>query len=226
MDQQQVPPPAPEKKGMPVIAWVGIGCGTLLVLGVVLIALLVGKCKRWADEVQRNPEKAGAEMMVKLNPDLDLVSQDEVAGQMTVRNNKTGEQVTLDYKDITEGRLTVTDAEGTVTEIGAGSAEAPEWVPRLPDAESSLSLFHNESGNEVSGMLSIRTSASADEVAEFFEKAAADGGLGSSNKKSMSMNGTETRTLVFEGSSKTLNVQITSTGSGPAVVQVAYTEKK
>ena len=75
--------------------------------------------------------------------------------------------------------------------------------------------------------MSIMTEASVDEVAEFFETAAEDGGLGSSSSESMSMNGTETRTMVFKGGGKSLTVNITSSGGdGARLVQVAYTEEK
>jgi hypothetical protein len=233
MENAQAPPPpapapAPEKKkGMPAIAWVGIGCGTILVLIVIVIALLVGKCKRFVEEVQANPEKAAAEMVVNFNPDLDMVSQDDATGQMTIRNNKTGETVTLDYADIAEGRLTVTDGDGTVSQIGTGSAEqAPSWVPRLPDSESALSVFHRESDSEISGVLSIKTKMSPEEVEAVFEDAAEKEGMSSSGSKSVSMNNTVSKTLVYQGGSKTLNVQITGSGGKPLMVQVAYTEKK
>jgi hypothetical protein len=233
MENSQTPPPsapapAPEKKeGMPVLAWVGIGCGTILVLVVILMALLVGKCKRWAEEVQKNPEKAAAEMVVKFNPDLDMVSQDDAAGQMTIRNNKTGETVTLDYNDIAEGRLTMTGPDGTVAQVGAGSTErAPAWVPRLAAAESASSVFHKESDTEVSGVLSFKSSQTPEAVEEEIEAAAEKAGLGSSRSRSTSMNDTVTKTLEFSGGSKTLNVQITGTSGNPLLVQVAYTEKK
>jgi hypothetical protein len=226
------PPPAPpppqagEKKGMPALAWVGIGCGVIVVLLVVAVSLLIGKCRRWAEDVQRNPQKAAAEMVVRFNPDLDLVSQDEQAGQMTIRNNKTGEQVTLDYADIAEGRLTVVDGEGGVTEIGAGDDRAPGWVPRLPDAEQASYVFHNETADRVSGVMSIRTRSAAEEVAGYYESAAEEAGLGSAVTRSTSVGGTETRTLAFKGDGRTLNVQITVTSGRPVMVQVAYTEDK
>lgn len=212
---------------MSALAWVGIGCGTILVLIVIVMALLVGKCKRWAEEVQKNPEKAAAEMVVKFNPDLDMVSQDDATGEMTIHNNKTGETVTLDYADIAEGRLTVTGPDGTVAQIGTGSAEqAPAWVPRLSDAESASSVFHKESDTEISGVLSFKSNQTPEAVEEEIKAAAEKAGLGSSDSRSMSMNNTVTKTLVFSGGSKTLNVQITGTGGKPLMVQVAYTEKK
>jgi len=212
---------------MPALAWVGIGCGTVLLLIVIGCAMLVGMCQRKLEEVTKNPEKAAAEMVVRFNPDLDMVSQDDAAGQMTIRNNKSGETITLDYADIAEGRLTVTDGDGTVSQIGTGSAEqAPSWVPRLPDSESAASVFHRESATEITGVLSIKTTMSPEEIEEIFDEAAEKAGMSSSGSKSMSANGTVTKTLVYSGSSKTLNVQVAGTPGKPLLVQVAYTEKK
>lgn len=233
MENASVPPPAPEKKkGMPALAWVGIGCGTLLIIVVVVVAILIGNCSRkltaWSEEMEKNPTKGAAEMVVRFNPDLDMVSQDDDAGQMTIRNNKTGEQMTLDYADIAEGRLTVTDGEGAVSTIGTGDAEqAPAWVPRLPDVESAASVFHRESADEITGVLNLKTTMSADAVEEYFKEAAEKAGMSSSGANRISMNNTETRTLEFKGSSKVLNVQMsTASGGNPLMVQVAYTEKK
>jgi len=79
---------------MPPLAWVGIGCGTILVILVIVVSLAVRACVDKVEEFRKNPEKAGAEMFVRMNPDLELVSQDENAGTMTVRVKKSGETVT------------------------------------------------------------------------------------------------------------------------------------
>ncbi len=89
------------------MGWVGIGCGTVLIIAILVISLLVGFCKRTMgdlSEFQRNPEKAAAELMVRMNPELEMVSRDEGAGEMTIRT-KDGEEIVLSYKDISEGKL-------------------------------------------------------------------------------------------------------------------------
>lgn len=213
--------PPQKKKGIPVLGWVGIGCGSILVILAVVMGLLVGKCKRWAEEVQKNPEKAAAEMVMRFNPEFDLVSQDEAAGTMTIRNKKSGEQVTLGYKDIAEGRFSVTDAAGNTTTVGAGNLDqVPAWVPRPPDADSVTSGFHQESDGKVTGMINVKTKATADEVAAFYEEAAKAAGFGSSSKNSASVGGTETRTLEFSGNDRTLNVSISSSPQGMTVAVV------
>jgi hypothetical protein len=95
------PPPgaAPGKKGLPPLAWAGIGCGGLILLAVLAGSLLVGTCAKkgiqMASQLAANPGKAAAEMMVTTNPTIEKVSEDETAGTMTIRLKASGETVTL-----------------------------------------------------------------------------------------------------------------------------------
>ena len=81
-------PPVPSlpqpKKGIPALGWVGIGCGTILIIAIIVISLLIGWCKRTVGDIsdfQKNPEKAAAEMMVRMNPDVKKISQDDAEGE-------------------------------------------------------------------------------------------------------------------------------------------------
>ena len=49
-----------------------------------------------------------------------MVSSDEDAGTMTIRDLTTGEVYTLSYRDIQEGKLSVTSEDGEVVSIAAG----------------------------------------------------------------------------------------------------------
>ncbi len=235
MDQSQAPPPSPaspvqepKKKGLPPLAGAGIGCGTLLVIAVVLVSLMVRTCVNKVNEFKRNPEKAAAEMVVKFNPDLDLVSQDDDAGTMTVRDKNTGETITVSYKDISEGRLTVTGEDGATTSLGMGSMEkVPAWVPRVENADKAISVFHHESDKEISGSVHFETGESADDVQKFMESAAEKAGFGSKSAGRTSVGGTETRSLNYSDDKRTLNIQITRASAGePLMVQVTYSEEK
>ena len=69
---------APAKKGIPVWAWIGIGCAAMVIL--VLIVVMVGgffvarKVQDVAADFEANPAMATAKMIVKLNPELEEVS--------------------------------------------------------------------------------------------------------------------------------------------------------
>ena len=97
-----------EKKGLSPWAWVAIGCGGLLL--VAMIVMMVGgmfvakKVGDFAEDFEENPA-AAAEMLIKMNPDLELVDSDRDAGTMTIRNKEDGEVITVNYEDIEKGKL-------------------------------------------------------------------------------------------------------------------------
>jgi archaellum component FlaG (FlaF/FlaG flagellin family) len=156
------PTQAPERKGLHPLAWVGIGCGVLLVI-VVCVTLIAGffvarKVKDVASDFENNPGLAAARFIVKASPELEEVEVDEEAGTMTIRNTTTGELITVNFEDIEEGRFSwtadgeevtvdVSDAEdGTVKiessdgkgwQLSAGevSDEVPSWVPIYPGTD-------------------------------------------------------------------------------------------
>ncbi len=75
----------PERKGLGTLAWIGIGCGVLLVVVVIALAVtswfVVGKARQVAVDVEGNPALAAARMIVKLNPELEEVEVDQDAGR-------------------------------------------------------------------------------------------------------------------------------------------------
>jgi hypothetical protein len=151
---------APAKKGLPVWGWIGIGCGALIILVVIVVTvggfLVANKVKDVAADFEKNPAMATARMIVKLNPELEEVSTNEEEGTITIRNTKTGEEITVNFEDIEEGKFSfssgdreitvdatgledsgsikVTDDEGAVVfSTGESSAEdIPPWVPVYP----------------------------------------------------------------------------------------------
>ena len=153
--QTPAPPPAPEKKPVPTIAKVGIGCGILLVVGVIATVLLIGWCQRTVGDYVRdfteNPERVTAETIVRLNPELDLVETDDEAGTITFRD-KSGKESTVTWADLAEGRLTITDSEGNEMNLGLTDMDSvPEWVPRLPDTTREAGSHHRVEQGRITG---------------------------------------------------------------------------
>ena len=221
-------PPVPEpKKGLPVLGWIGIGCGTILIIGVITISLLIGWCKRTVGDIsdfQNNPGKAAAEMMVKFHPEVEKISQDDAAGEMTIRT-KDGKEVTMSYKDISEGKFAITDAEGNTAEFGGTDlSKIPAWVPRLPGQANVISAFQNQAGGKSSGVYVATTNQPAEELTEFFKAEAETLKTTSSSISSTAVNGVETRNLTFSGSGKTLTIVITSKPGTDTEVSVGFTE--
>lgn len=146
MNQPPPPPPPydfhePQKKKTSPLVYFGIGCGALALLAVIGLFAGIGwgvkKAGGFISEVQKNPEKFAAEMIVKANPELELITSDEATGQITFRNTKSGETVTLSNKDVAEGKLTVTrDGEEIILD---GSTEGGSVRVKTAEGESVLS---------------------------------------------------------------------------------------
>jgi hypothetical protein len=149
-------PSAPQpKKGLPPLAWAGIGCAAflliLLVAGGMVFAFVFKKAKSAVEELEKNPAK-GAEMLIKMHPDLELLSTDEGAKMITFREKSSGQVSTVSFEDIRSGKFSITtgtqsfhfDAgtEGTVSvksndgehSLQGGSFDVeklPDWVRTL-----------------------------------------------------------------------------------------------
>jgi len=103
-------------KGLSPLAWVGIGCGGLLVVGLValvVVGMLVGKkVKDAVADADGNPERFAAEMIVKMNPDLEMIESGKEEGKRKIRVKKSGEEISVSYQDIKEGKLSIETADG------------------------------------------------------------------------------------------------------------------
>lgn len=190
------PPPAPEKKkGLPPLAWVGIGCGALLVIALIVFVagsmFVAKKVRDVAGDFESNPAMAAAELAVRLDPNLELVESDQEAGTLTVRNKQTGEEMTVNLDDIEQGRLSAITGEGeeqSVTwgqgeggieftteeggttsriQIGAGSDEVPDWVPVYPGSEPA-GTYLATTAEGASGLFSVTTGDAPEEVLDWY----------------------------------------------------------
>jgi len=147
----------------------------------------------------RSPGLAAARMMVTANPELDLVDMDEDRGTLTIRNKETGETLTVDFQDIEAGRMTFRTDEGDVTvstddsaarmeirdetgetrtmEFGvtADRSRLPEWIPVHP-GDLSVGYTATDGGSRV-GMFSIETTASRQDIRDFYVSKLEDQGF-------------------------------------------------
>lgn len=187
----------PPKKGLSTLAWIGIGCGTLVVI-VAVVLLVVGliaakKIKDVAGDLdfEGNPEMATARLFVRMNPEIEEVAVDEDAGTLTIRHKDSGEMVTVGIEDLKEGRFTFTTDEGEVTIDATGDDEAgtisvtkgdetwklktgvetradvPPWVPVPPGAEVS-NPHVVESEGRTTGGFQLRSTDSVQSAVDFY----------------------------------------------------------
>ncbi len=263
------PPPPPgapaAKKGLSTWAWVAIGCGGLIV--VCLVAFLAlgafvfqkGKeavqeatgAESWeemVEDLQDNPAKVAAEMVVRMNPDLDLVASDDEAGTMTIRDRRTGEEATLNFEDLAEGRFSMTTSEGeysldasaaaegggvTMTgpdgeaRFGAGADQGkiPDWVPSYPGATDSESTYWSETATGASGAVTSKTSDDAQTVMDRLEKELEAGGFEITNKSMNTTPGGALGALGGSSNGRTLNVLVVEQ-SGETQVTINYNHNK
>lgn len=259
MNEPQTPPAAPqaatEKKKFGALAWILVGCFVILLIGalvtVTCTAFVAKKAKDFASEVSENPAMAGAEMIVRMNPELELVDKDENSETLTIRNKKTGEVATLNLQDIQEGRfsweadgkqvtidgaaaakgeggglITVTDESGEETvSIGTGSAEQiPDWVPTYPGAAAEAP-FLMTSGEGIQGTLSFETDDSLAVVRDFYISELETRGFGV-EKSSFSSGEMETAMLsATADDSRNVLVSITNENSDVTRVGITFSRE-
>ncbi len=158
-------PPAAPKKTSPLV-WIVAGCGGIIVIGVVLFAVAgywgVHKLKGFAESAKKNPAVFAAKLAVAANPELEIVSSDDAAGTVTIRNKKTGEEITMNAADIKNGRLKFSNEKGEEVTFQGNAAKGkegfrvesktgslafggegeplPAWVPPYPGAKTTASM--------------------------------------------------------------------------------------
>lgn len=197
--------PEPQRKGLHPLAWVGIGCGVLLVIVVVVMMVggffLARAVQDVAEDFEDNPGLAAARFIVKASPDLEEVDVDEEAGTMTIRNKETGELVTVNLEDIEEGKLSWTGEDGQAVSVDVSDAESgtvrvestdgegfqlttgaavtedrPDWAPVYPGTEPE-DLGTMTTDDSVHGSFSLETTDSVAEVRDYYAAELKDAGF-------------------------------------------------
>lgn len=239
------------KKGLSPLAWIAIGCGALALVFVVVSVALLGfgffKAKQMVKEIEANPAKATAEMMVKLNPELELVDSDDDAGTMTIKNVKTGETLTVDFEDVADGKISFSTKEGEMSidasegqegggvtftgpdgevRLGGSLEKVPDWVPLYPGSSEGGGTYTSESEEEVTGLVVMKTSDDAATVLAYYEQHLAAEGYEIVQRSSTAAGEGTFATLQAEKADpgRTLIVSIVEQ-DGETQVNVNYTEK-
>jgi hypothetical protein len=227
----QSPGVPPAKKGLPPLAWAGIGCGGLALLAVIAGGLLVGTCAKkgiqLASQLAANPGKAAAEAMATQHPGIERISDDEATGQMTLRLKDSGETVTLGYSEIGQGKIPFKDAAGNPLPAGPGDlAKIPAWVPRYPGVADESAIFHEDGPTRLLGIVTATTTDDLDTVTRHFEGEAIKLSLDPSGRTSMDLNGNRSLKLTFRGGKRELVMIAFGKSGEPLVIQTTYEETK
>jgi hypothetical protein len=245
------PQQAAPKKGMSPLAWVGIGCGVIVVIAVIGFGIMGYLAKKQFDKFSDNPTMAAAELAIKIHPDYEMVSKDEDASTLTIKDVKTGEVMTLDAENIKNGEFKVTTKDGTVTmdadggeeggsltvtgdngekatfQGGAGAAEnRPSWVPVYPGGTTE-GAFEATTDTERSAAFTMTTQDSVAKVMEYYETQLKAAGF-TTQKASFEAEGKTSGTVsgTTADQKRTVSAMITTGDQGGTQATVSFVEKK
>jgi hypothetical protein len=245
---QGYPPPPPPKKGMGPLAWIGIGCGAIVVIGLIVLAIGAFWLKNKASQFKNNPARAAMEIAAMANPDLEVVSSDDKAQTVTIHNKKTNETMTLNAEDVKNGHFKVTTDKGSATfdansngltikgtdekgketnfHAGTGAPQnLPSWLPTYPGGQVQGGL-DTTSAEGRTAVFTVTTTDSFDKVMQFYEDQMKAGGFkvekttatGGDGKTGGSVSGTSA------DEKRTLQVLV-GTGTGSTTATVTFNEK-
>ena len=159
------PPPLPpeaKKKGFGVVGWIAIGCiGIIVVCGLLTFActaLLANKARNLIDEASDNPAMAAAEMVVRINPNLEVVERDEEAGTLTIYDKQQDKTLELNLNDVMQGKFNIETADGETMHFDIGENENGTFRATVTDETGEVSEF------SIGGAGGVRVGSDAEEL--------------------------------------------------------------
>lgn len=211
-------------------AKVGIGCSILFVIGIVAVVLLVSWCNKtvgsYIKDFSDNPERATAELVVRMNPELDLIETNDEDGTITF-SDKSGKVTTMTWSDLAEGKLTISDSEGNEMTFGASDmGSVPEWMPRLPETTQVVASHHIVEDGKISGSYMAGTAMTTPAIEAFLAEKAEALGMEVALDSRHATDGQEMRMIGYKGGGRGFTATIMREGSEDAQVQFLYEEER
>jgi len=230
------------------LGWIGIGCVVIIILCGIAFGIMGWMAKRAIDKYGKNPGMAAAVLMVKANPDLELVSTDEKANSIVVKNKKTGEtmtmtadangkfsikndkgeNVTFDASGGNGVNIQSTDEKGQVSTFNSGGdapQNLPSWIPVYPGgtASGNLDTTHDQ---EHTVAFTVTTKDDSAKVVDYYESQLKAAGL-TTEKNVYDANGQKGGTVTGKSADdkRQANVVVSTTSEGSQAM-VSFTEKK
>ena len=234
------------------MAYVGIGCGALLVIGAIGTGIVVMRGIGYVRQIVEDPTIGLATIIVQTNPDLELVKSEGDSGVLQVKVKSTGEIITLDRSQIesgnfsytkvnadgtkeivnidlsgaADGDISITDGEGgTLFESGeAVSDDIPEWVPALPGANDVKGSFNMSVGGKQTGSFSMKTDSTSQEIVDSYKPILEDSGFVVTTR-GITQDGSATQMVLTakdQRNNQMINLFISPTDTG-STIQATYT---
>lgn len=228
----QAPPPypaMPPKKGLPPAAWVGIGCGSMILI-IVLIsgitALTVGRSamKKFKD----HPALPMVDAVLSAHPEVARLAEDKQAGSVTLAPPAKAAEVKASYEEIVHGKVTAPDRTGIRVPLFQGDlTKVPAWVPRYPAATGVVSLAHQDLPDKIHGILVMETTDSAADVEKFFNTEAGKlFSASATSSNSFDFNGVRRAKFSYAGGKRKIEILAYGKSGSPLTVMTIYTEEK
>jgi hypothetical protein len=191
------------RQGSKTLLWVLVGCGVLVLILVLVMAaggfFLFKKAKGLVGDFETNPGMVAAKIITAANPDLEVITTDEGAGTITVRNKKTGEAFTVDLEEAKQGRIRIRNEKGeelkieakgkdgsggirvesdkgTFTFGGGAEGEMPGWLPAYPGTKPEP-VFSGSQDKSATAGWKLSTADDAGKVLDFYQDALEDAGF-------------------------------------------------
>jgi hypothetical protein len=229
-------PPAAPRKTSPIV-WVLVIVLGLFVIGGLAVAgftyFVFHKVKQAGIDpelIRRNPGMAVGKMIAAANPDVEVVSTDDNAGTITIRDRKTGKVVTMTFDQAKNGRFKMSaqgdDGNTATMEIGGGAGKLPSWVPNYPGstAQGTFSVRGDDKdGAGEGGNVTFTTKDPAAKALAFYQDKAKEMGMKINLTSTTEQGG---MIIASDDDSKRSLTVVVGGDSGETTVNVTYAQKK
>jgi hypothetical protein len=229
-----IPPANPGARRTSPVVWVLVALLGVVMLGGLAVAglsmFVVHKARQAgisADLWRRNPAAATARALALANRDIEIVSEDDGSGTVTVRDRSTGKTTTWNLDQARRGRISITaeeeDGKNATVDIGSGSTHSlPSWLPSYPGVESHDFAITGRGSDGAGGTFSFSTSDAPSEVLSFYQDHIKTLRMRIQVNAATPQGGVITAT--DDTRDRTLNI-VVGQGSGKTTVNVTYGSK-
>lgn len=185
----------PRKRPSPLVI-AGVVCGGVLLLIAVGVWFSLHSAKTALGDYHINPARAAAMLAVKTDPEFNLVRTDDAKGEITLRDRKTGEEMTMRFEDYTNRKAGIATPPAVAevrrvepapraeqpppkpAEVApkieepmpeADEPGPPRWVPAYPRANTPPGSMKMEKQDSIAGAVTVRTMDTVGQVKVFYE---------------------------------------------------------
>jgi len=185
-------PGQPVKKKTAWWMWGLLGCGGLIL--VVAVVLVAGGAYLW-HKVPKTELGIVAKTIELTNPDVEVVKLDEDRQVVTLKDKKTGKELTVNLEDAKQGKFSFSSKDGKesvtfggedgvikvqgekgTTILGQAPKNLPSWLPTYPGATTQGGMSTDEQGQR-GGAINFTTSDPVSKVIAFYKEKLAEQGL-------------------------------------------------